>query len=503
VAVGADLQRAVDTHPAGTTFCLAAGVHRLAHAVPRQGQRFVGEGRDTVLSGARVLPAAEARRDGSGHWFWDRQWQQSEPHGSLIAPGYAETPNPGDAYSEELFVTRTGDPRGAPQRYRRVLSLSQLGQGRWYFDYRTDRIYMSDDPARLGLVETSVTPSAISAISGSGQPRVRDVAVENLVVEKYASPAQLPALGGDGALDWDIRYVTVRYNHGAGAELGPGTLMENSKIHHMGQEGLLGENDEASSRPTVLRSTEVAYNKTLSFDPDWEAGGAKFTRAYGRGMIVENSWFHHNLGGGLWFDIDNLKVVVRSNRIEANDRWGVLYEVSRGAQIYWNEVFGTTSGPERFRYNGAGILISNSADVDVRANLLYDNDNGILVSEDGTATRWAQGTFRQGLPHVRDVDVHDNDVSMSRGVTGMRVENADAIRFWRTAGVRFAGNVYRLDDRQSRFSGLGNYLYRFVDWSRLGNDRDGRVDGLSTRGALPDRAAAFKMGAYGASGDNG
>jgi hypothetical protein len=475
----------------------------LTHAVPKDGQRFIGEGRGTILSGARVLPAAAARRDGAGHWFWAGQTQRSAPRGSLVGQGHGGGPNPGDAYNEELFVTRSGDHGDDPQRYRRVLSLSEVGEGRWYLDERADRIYLSHDPAGLGLVETSVAASALSAISESGEAQVRGVRVENLVVEKYASPAQLPALGGDRAVDWDIRYVTVRYSHGAGAELGPGTLMENCKIHHMGQEGLLGENDATSDRPTVLRSTEVAYNKTLSFDPDWEAGGAKFTRAYGRGTIVEDSWFHHNLGGGLWFDIDNFKVVVRSNRIEANERWGIFYEVSRGAQIYWNEVFGTTGGPEPSLFNGAGILISNSADVDVRANLLFDNDNSILILEDGTATRPAQDTYRQGLPHVHDVDVHDNDVSMAGGVTGMRVEDADPIRFWRTSGVRFSDNLYRLDKRQSRFAGVSNYLYRFVEWRRLGNDQDGRTEDLDTTGSLPEHATAFATSVYGALGDDG
>jgi hypothetical protein len=129
--------------------------------------------------------------------------------------------------------------------------------------------------------------------------------------------------------------------------------MENCKIHHMGQEGLTGDGN-ATARPTVLRNTKVAYNKTLSFDPDWEAGGAKFVRAYG--MIVENAWFRHNFGAGLWFDIDNYDVVIRFNGFEANDRSGVFYELSQ-AKVYWNEVFGTSNGAEDFRFNGAGILI--------------------------------------------------------------------------------------------------------------------------------------------------
>jgi len=493
VGLGDDLQRAVDAHPAGTSFCLAAGVHRLAHALPKDGQRFVGEGRGTVLSGAKVLRAADARQHGPGRWHWDGQTQRSEPHGELIGPGHAEAPNPGDRYNEELFVTASGDPADPPRRYRRVLALAELGHGRWYFDEAADRIYLADDPARLGLIETSVTPAALPAPPGT---HPHGVVVENLVVEKYASPAQQAAVGGEGGSDWTLRDVTIRSNHGAGAELGPGTLMEHCKVHDMGQIGLLGGGD-ATTRPTVLRSTEVAFNKTLSFDADWEAGGTKFTRVHGKGMIVERSWFHHNHGGGLWFDIDNYGVVIRSNRFEANDRWGVLYEISRQAEIYWNEALATTSGPERLFFHGAGIVVSNSAGVNVHQNLLDGNDNGILLKEDATRTA-PPGTVRQPLPHIHDVDVHDNDVGMRRGVTGMRVDGGDPGGDWRQAGVRFAGNRYRLDRDGERFVGVGNDVVTFDQWQALGNDTGGTALPAATVGSLPPGATAFAMTSYGA-----
>jgi hypothetical protein len=493
VRPGDDLGGAVAANPEGTTFCLRAGTHRLAGAAPKDGQRFVGEGEATRLSGARVLAAADAARDPAGRWFWDGQTQEGDRHGVLIGPGHAEAPNPGDAYPEELFVTRSGDPGDRPSRLRRVTALAELGPGRWYLDHGADRIYLADDPARLGLVETSVAPSAIAVPPGG---RAAGVTVSQLVVEKYASPTQRAALGGAGAVDWTLSRVTVRYNHGAGVELGPGTLMEGSKVHHMGQEGLIGGGD-AATRPTVLRDTEVAWNKVLSFDPDWEAGGTKFTRVFGKGMVVENNWFHHNAGAGLWFDMDNHNVVIRSNRFQANDRWGIFYEVSRDARIYWNEAFGTGNGPEDYLFAGAGIFIANSAGVEVFENVLDGNHNGILVTEDRQATRWAERSFRDGLPHVRDLDIHDNDVRMFDGFTGMRVENGDATAYWRPANVRFAANTYRIDGGQ-RFMGAGNRGYTFEQWRRLGNDRDGRGLSALSRGTLPPGATAFSMGRYGA-----
>ncbi len=494
VGPGDDLGRVVAAHPAGTTFCLQAGVHHPNGVVPKQGQRFVGVGQATVLSGARTLAAGDARRDQAGRWYWPGQRQRSSPHGTLIGTDGGVRSNEGDRYNEELFVTPSGDRQDPPTRYGRVLALSDLGPGRWYFDDGADRIYLADDPARLGLIETSLASTAITAPS---RARPAHVSIENLVVEKYASVAQQAAIGGEGAVDWDFRYVTVRYNHGGGAELGPGTRMENCRIDHMGQIGLLGGGD-ASDRPTTLRDTEVDHNKTLSFDPDWEAGGAKFTRSFGDGVVVENSWFHDNPGGGLWFDIDNYHVVVRSNRFEDNDYWGLLYEVSRDVRIYWNQAVGTRRGPENFALNGAGIIVFNSADVQVYQNLLRDNANGVLLREDRRATRWAQQTYRQGLPHLHDVDVYDNDVGMRHGGTGMVVQNGDAGDYWRPSNARFAGNTYRLEATEHQFLGPGNNRYTFDQWKALGNDRDGSTRPATSTGSLPSGATSFRPSPYGA-----
>jgi hypothetical protein len=265
----------------------------------------------------------------------------------------------------------------------------------------------------------------------------------------------------------------------------------------MGQEGLSGGGD-ARVRPTTVRNSEVAYNRALTFDPDWDAGGAKFTRAFGRGLVVENSWFHHNVGYGLWLDIDNYDVTIRSNLFEANDRAGIFYEVSRRGQIYWNEVTGNSDGPDNQEFGGAGILLSNCDQVDVHGNVLRDNDNGILVLEDRKVTRWAADTYRQGLPHIQRVRVHDNDIAMSSGLTGMWIDNGDTVGFWRPANIQFERNTYRLIGNPLRFLGPGNKLMRFAEWQGLGHDRKGRSLPAAGPGSLPAGATAFVLGAYGA-----
>jgi hypothetical protein len=495
VRPGDDLQKASDSHPEGTTFCLTAGVHRLASVVPKRGQRFVGEGTKTVLNGAKILDPARATFDGFGRWYWSFQTQQDWRAGKLIPPGSAEAPNEGDLFSQELFVTTSGQMDDEPVRFRRVTTLAELRPGCWYLDQSAHLLYLAQDPRALGLIETSLTPTAITAPTGS---QSSDVTIENLVIEKYASPIQVAAVGGPGGRNWTIRWVTVRYNHGTGIEMGPGTLVEHSEIRDMGQEGLDGGGD-ALDRPTILRASEVAYNRTLSVDPEWDAGGAKFTHAHDRGLVVENCWFHHNFGYGLWLDIDNDGVIIRSNRIEANDRSGIFFEVSRNGRIYWNEVFGQTNGPDQGTFNGAAIWIYNSAQVDVHDNLIHDNENGIFVLEDRQAKRI--GRFRDGVPHIDQVHVHDNDIQMVRGSTGMFVADGDSTGYWRGNHVVFSHNVYRLDPARDRFLGPGNTNYTFREWQGLGNDRNSVLRPVGTLGLLGDGATPFVMSDYGAQGD--
>ena len=57
VSPGQSIQAAVDSHGAGTTFLIKAGVHRSQHVVPKDGDVFVGEP-GAVLSGEGSIPYA-------------------------------------------------------------------------------------------------------------------------------------------------------------------------------------------------------------------------------------------------------------------------------------------------------------------------------------------------------------------------------------------------------------------------------------------------------------
>ena len=54
VSPGEDLEKKVALYPAGTTFVLASGIHRMQHATPKAGDVFIGEP-GAVMNGALLL----------------------------------------------------------------------------------------------------------------------------------------------------------------------------------------------------------------------------------------------------------------------------------------------------------------------------------------------------------------------------------------------------------------------------------------------------------------
>lgn len=451
--VGADLQQVVAAQPPGTSFVVAAGVHRLQHVRPRDGDRFVGE-QGAVLSGARVLTGF--RREG-GLWAVGDQTQQGVAHGEVL-DGFERARHP-----EDLFVDGV--------RLRHVGDRSAVGPGTWFFDYDADTIYLGDDPGGR-LVETSVVDHAFS---GEG---VRDVVIENLTIRHYASPAQQGALHGPGTIDWIVRRVEASANHGNGISMGPGMQVLDCRVIGNGQLGIgAGIFDGGRSRPLLVEGTEIADNGGLGFNWEWEAGATKFAGT--TGMLFEQNWVHHNHGPGPWFDIDNVDATIRSNLVEANEQAGILYEISYGARIHWNTV--RDNGTASYGDLGAGVHVSNSRDVEVYGNALHGNRHEVM------ATHIERGAGGRGRYETRNLSVHDNDIRIDEGLAGLRVYT-DEPALYRDGGNRFAANTWRTR------GGIDFYWGESLTsegWRAVGNDRDGVFLPHGGTPALPPGAVGY------------
>ena len=404
---GQSIQAAVNAFPGGTTFLLKAGVHRQQSVIPKTGDTFVGEP-GAIMSGAAILRPV---REGS-YWVAGGQTQQNLD----FKPNYnCQAGHDGCFYPEQLWVGGT--------LYEHVTSLGAVGPGKWYFDYGADRIYLTDDPAGR-VVETSVTPVAFDG-------GATNVTIRGLVVEKYANGAQYGAIAGGRS--WTIEDSEVRWNHGTGIVVGAGSIVRRNNIHHQGQLGLKALGNTA---PTLIENNEISYNNTAGFGPGvyGEAGATKFVGT--TGLVVRGNFSHHNDGPGLWTDINNRNCLYEGNRVEDNAWRGIFHEISYDCVIRNNIVrrngfrFPGVSGA----FEGAGILISNSPNVQVYGNTVEDNRNGIMGRDEDRGA---------GL-NVLNLSVHDNTVRQTDGGRAAGLTDTDPGSDPYAAGSnnRWARNTY-------------------------------------------------------------
>ncbi|ABF40669.1 hypothetical protein Acid345_1668 [Candidatus Koribacter versatilis Ellin345] len=397
---GDDIQAAVNANPAGTSFVLSAGEYRLQSIRPKDNDSFQGEGL-VVLNGSQVLPAEPATTY-TGQSLWK---VRATPN--RVQYGQCQSVAPLCGYTQDLFV------RGvlmAPAPY-----LIFLTPRSFYFDRNTHQIFFvraQSSSVHAALFVELATRNY--AFYGSA----KGVRIANLVVEKYANEAQKGAIGGDrSGSGWTLDNVEVRWNHGAGVELGPRSTLQNSKIHHNGQLGV------AMSGPDCLvRNNEIAWNNYAHFDPNWEAGGSKFWAT--SNLEVDSNDVHDNEGPGLWTDTDNIHTVYENNRVIHNSVTGIVHEVSYDATIRNNLVKENGYGKNNWMW-GAQITIQNSSNVEVYLNQVEvapGYGNGIAVINQN------RGTGAYGPRVASNNTVHFNVVVYhgSAGTTGFADDTGTA-----------------------------------------------------------------------------
>ncbi|MFC0624465.1 right-handed parallel beta-helix repeat-containing protein [Kribbella deserti] len=448
IKLGQDPQSVINSKPAGTTFCFAAGVHRITKTLRPKANQVLASSVGAVLSGSVRLSDSYFKPSGNK---WVVRGALPAAYGK-IGQCEDEQANICDLREQIFFDGK---------HLTRVASLSQVTPTSFYGDYSANAIYIGRNPAGHSI-EMSKTAQAIGT-GGTG------VTVRGLTIEHFASPAQSAAVEiGPG---WQAIANEFRDNHAVGLKLARAdkAVVRANRVTRNGQ---LGISQWRSQGAQILRN-EIDNNNTDGFwIADWESGGIKSTWSSG---LIEANHVHNNLGIGIWSDIEETNKVIKGNRIDQNAACGIRYEISYNGTIIGNTItnngFGvrrTGAGGGKSLFDGGGINVNTSSNVRIEGNTLAGNRNGVAVQSRnrGTATG-GQGTFV-----LRNVKVINNEIDIASGTATIGAVYLGSASI-PAGAVTFSGNQYNVDTPSaSRFNWM-NKLMTASQWKSIGNDTTG------------------------------
>ena len=177
--------------------------------------------------------------------------------------------------------------------------------------------------------------------------------------------------------------------------------------------------------------------------------------------MVRNNYSHHNVGPGLWTDIDNINTLYEGTRVTNNVGIGIFHEISYDAVIRNNYIEGNGFGHSAWLW-GAGIVVAASPNVEIYGNEVINNGDGIAGIQQNRSD--APSSF--GPQDVVNMYVHDNKITMTEGQTGL-VQDIGDNGVFTNRNNRFVNNEYTLhgDGRQFEWN---NGARTLQEWNSLG-----------------------------------
>lgn len=438
---GDDIQSVIDGHPPGTEFLLKTGVHRHQSVVLRPNDILTGES-GAILSGARTLLDFQQE---NGYWVAKGQTQENPRHGpNPFGVEVCDSTSPGCIFPEDVFVDNVP--------LRQVVSIGQLEAGAWYFDYASDEIILFDDPTGH-FVETSVTAFAVRGNFAHG------ARVQNLIIEKYANAAQTGAIQFNNSDRVAVLNNIIRLNHGSGVSVvGRYDSVIGNYIHSQGFQGI----GSYAATGLIIEGNEISRNNHAGFSGFWSGGGMKIAASIE--VEIRNNHVHHNNNKGIWTDIDNVNVIIEGNLVDGNTQQGIFHEISYDASIRDNIVI--NNGHSGSWYHRGGIVVASSPNVTVSGNVLRGNAMGIVGSQQD------RGEGRYGPYILMNFHVHDNEITMHVGVTGIAAVSSVGEDVFDITSNVFERNTYYLGSAPMYFRWHRADVSE-TDWQAAGHDQEG------------------------------
>jgi parallel beta-helix repeat protein len=216
---------------------------------------------------------------------------------------------------------------------------------------------------------------------------IDDVTIRNLVIRNATGKRCIHAAFGPDR--WTIDHTEITGCQ-AGAILPRGAIFRANYCHHN------SGTDSGGAMPNgcyfasnadglLIEGNEIAYN------------GAIQKVMASNGATFRNNYLHHN-GTCIWFDGDNVNVLVEGNTCEDTTGEGIWHEVGGSAIIRNNIV----------RRSGVScIFLSTSRDVEIYGNTCEGNWRGLNLFFSCAAL----GGYAGDIGHdLRNNSVHDNTV---------------------------------------------------------------------------------------------
>jgi parallel beta-helix repeat protein len=263
------------------------------------------------------------------------------------------------------------------------------------------------------------------------------VTLDSITVRDYAPGWQGAAIQPDRhANGWLLRNVSSLHNGWGGLLLADGMRILGGHFNDNDQEGIGGNEatgmvlDGLDGDPATFDGPELARNHHLHASCDWGSAGMKWD--FGQ-ITIRNAYVHDNDCKGLWADINVHDALIERNLIEDNGHEGIYYEISRGAVIRNNRVYGNGLGGNGWYWAG-GITAASSSDVEVYGNRLSGNFNGIT----GTQQDRPDSTPPEHL--LDQYRVHDNLICATTSLhpTGAVADNDANLS---ARDITFTGNT--------------------------------------------------------------
>ena len=371
--------------------------------------------------------------------------------------------------------------------YHHVAAITDLGQtapfgraGVFFYDYDADELWLAADPGAAIVV--------VANQNGAFYGPANDITLQNFSVGCYQIQAGAGMLGGGPnnvqGTGWDIDNVKAFSSHGVGVEWrGNNSILQNSLVTECGQQGV--GCGTVNGVPGVYIdditdfNNEISYNNVKGFNPGHEAGGSKY--AWVTRFTSTHSYYHNNLGPGVWLDINCVDYSIWWTKVFENQGGGIVIEISGFGEIAenlvernggrWpnNAVGSWPSSPNGAWGTMAGIMIWESNGLYVWPNTTLQAPTGILIHDnvvdDNRGGIWHRmGTDRDGdssnptnigaaagAYHNTAIRVHNNNIWWDEAFwttgehNGQNDTNFGTLNFTGAAENYFRRNDYTLD----------------------------------------------------------